>query len=257
MVAPMCAREAVADDAVFECWYGEDAGRVRLTAKRDDGGCAGFEVRTLHGRLIQAYKGWLGSGTLISTPDGARVVFVHSYPFASVGADGRVHNSEPSQDRTDGVVIFANGKRLVSYEINDLIARRGMVQITSSHLLWLRGARLTLVPTPRLTLNTTSFRRLTFELSSGKLMVAEDSPEWTKCPVIARGRIVATNEGLELIDVAFAKGKASSPVRLVARGERTTPGVHTLCLRPADNRMTVVDEFPDVGMNTLRVRAAH
>jgi hypothetical protein len=143
LLMAVCAR---ADDAPYMCTVGQTSKTIRLSAVEEDGGCAGFEVRETSGKLIQSYRGWLGSGSLVASGDGSRVVFVQMAPLASIGKDGQIKLVGAKESASPGVEIFGGGKRLGSFDINQLVARPRMVTESISHILWVRNARLVTGP---------------------------------------------------------------------------------------------------------------
>jgi hypothetical protein len=214
-------------------------------AKQEGDGCSGFEVRGRRGELIQSYSGWLGSGVLAGTPDGARVVFLHSWPLATLESNARVVSVMPDSE-LQGVVIFGSGKRIASFELNSLLERPSLVETSIGHVMWVRSARIDKGHPPRFVLETSSLRRLVFDLQTGSLVLSQDSSDWTMCSSIVQGKVVKLATGLEIHNPVFAKGKAEVPIRIASSRIALKPGFKMLCLKTGSHGATVLKELPVV-----------
>jgi hypothetical protein len=243
---------ARADDSVSECLVGRSAGRVELKPKIDGGACAGFEVRSAKGELIQTFAGWLGSGVLIANNDGSRVVFVQSYPLASLGKGGAVQGTEPGREEVEGVAIFGQSRRLSSFDLNQLVGRPGLVRTSISHVIWVRKAAFE-EPT-KFVVETTSFRRLMFDVVNAKLVSSEDSAEWKRCPAIVYGRVAKKDKGVMVEDVASIKGDHRKPFPLVRIETPYSTGYQTLCVKQLKDGLEAAEVIPGLRFNQLTER---
>lgn len=245
-------RHSAADDFVFRCSVVKPSRRVELLAKQEDDGCAGFDVRERTGELIQSYSGWLGSGVLTGTADGRRVVFLHSWPLATLESNARVVSILPDSE-LQGVVIFGSGKRIASFELNSLLERPSLVETSIGHVIWVRSTRMDKGHPLRFILETSSLRRLVFDLETGLLVSSRDSSDWTMCSSIAQGKVVKLATGLEMHDAVFAKGKEEVPIRIASSRVALKPGFKMLCLKTGSHGATVLKELPVVNGLSMSV----
>jgi hypothetical protein len=155
-----------------------------------DNACVGYEVRGKRVRFS-----YPGSGQLIASSDGRTVVMLQSYLPGGINAKGEIEQCcAPTVTNPVGVHIYRDGKEVAAHRMNDLIARKRLLKQSTSHVIWVRRARIT---KDRFTIATTDFRSLRFDIRSGKLLRAEDAPEWKRCDVIATGQLDLKRSRLE------------------------------------------------------------
>jgi hypothetical protein len=228
---------ARADAVAYSC-----GGASNITVSTKDGACVGFTARDASGKQIS--KGTLapaGSGAFFATPDGHSVVFLQSSPMG-VSAT------------TDGVVVFHDGNVVARYTIRDLLVRPELVTHSVSHVHWvLATSKPELGKTFELT--TSSLRKYSFDVATGKQLVADDADEWKKCEVIAYdGRGVHVHGSTATIDEpAIAKGNVKGKLDFaigkgVALRDRES-GI-TLCLNKQGASWVATSKI-DVMYNSL------
>jgi len=208
---------ARADEVAYSC-----GGASNITVSTNDGACVGFTARDASGKQIS--KGTLSppwSGAFFATPDGHDVVFLQSSPMTMSAA-------------TDGVVVFHDGNVVARYKMRDLLVRPELVTHSVSHVRWvLATSRPELGKTFELT--TSSLRKYSFDVATGKQLVADDTDEWKKCEVIAYdGRGMHVHGSTATIDEpAVAKGNVKGKLDFaIGKGVqlRDRESGTTLCL---------------------------
>ena len=112
---------------------------------------------------------------------------------------------------------------------------------STSHAHWLGGldegqGEPFALPEATWALQTTSFRRITFDTATGRIVRAEDAPPWDECDLIARGSVELSGGGiLEFHPTSVIKGERAGPVPLPRSAEMLEGAFYTVCLaRAAD-----------------------
>lgn len=156
--------------------------------------CAGFTVGTT--KVMFPY---LGSGRLISSADGRTVAMVQSYLYGRIdrsrdvieviGFDGASNKKNPM-----ALYIYRDGKLVASHRIHDVVQRRGLIWPSTSHIHWVRGAKISRAG--QLHITTTGFRELVFDAQTGALTKSADASEWKTCTVIAGGTLDLSGQRL-------------------------------------------------------------
>jgi hypothetical protein len=177
---------ARADYVARQC-TGPAGGAVEVLVK--DGACVGYRVTEPGGKRRQVDFGFLGSGKLVASRDGRTVVMIQSYLLGGVDAAGDVVELVGASERKNPVVVFVfrDGRLVASHRIHDLLTRKKQVQPSVSHVSWVREAPT--VIGERFTITTTSFRAVTFDARTGRIVRQADAPEWGRCEVIATGTL--------------------------------------------------------------------
>ncbi|MEO1266579.1 MAG: hypothetical protein AAFX99_00685 [Myxococcota bacterium] len=189
----LLSQSASADEVAYHCNVGNANGYdVKPLTQR--GACTGVELRHGDGKLIRTIRGqFAGSGDILVSQDGRTVVFVQSNPYADMARDGTikvVDKGGDAQKHALGVVFVRDGKRIATHRLTELLGRPTLVTATSSHIRWLVGDRPYNQPlVDILTLETTSMKRLVFDLNTGALQSSKDTGAWTSCDAIAYGEV--------------------------------------------------------------------
>ena len=230
------ARPAGADFVARTCDVGPTGGAVLTLTDFDPRGgaqpCIGFEVKVGGKRASRGRLGFRGSGVFLSTADGRTVIFVQSRPY--IWDRGALAG-------TPGVVFFRDGKEVASHTIGELEPRPHAVMFSTSHAHWLGGlsegqGEPYALPEATWALQTTSFRRITFDTATGRIVRAEDAPPWDQCDLIARGSVERSGGGvLEFHPISVIKGELKGAVPLPDSAQMLEGSFDTVCLaRAAD-----------------------
>jgi hypothetical protein len=212
---------AFADSVAYRCKARSQASGYTIEHQKS---CTAYVVKS-KGRVVQRGSlGFQGSGDFVLTADHRTVVFINSWPYASLNPKGgfmvygRKFGKSPSKAKLYAVAIFRDGKLVKRHLMRDLLVRSRMVTASVSHLSWLLSQPVVTAKT--LTLKTTSFRDVTIELSNGR-MVGKDSPRWTSCSALVYGKMVCKSSGWGMAPAYWAKGKG--PKKLTFSVNRGTP----------------------------------
>jgi hypothetical protein len=233
VVIGLLGAPARADFSAFVCTR-PAGGAVEVLTK--DNACVGYRYREPGGTRRQVDFGFRGSGELVASRDGRTVVMIQSYLLGGVDEAGDVVELVGASERKNpvGVYVFRDGRLVASHRIHDLLVRRKLVRLSVSHVGWVRE-----VPTvidDRFTITTTSFRAITFDGKTGRIVRQSDAAEWSRCTVIASGKLDLVKRRLLNVfshktqtrepDIAFTVDKdlglthrASVTVCLERRGE--------------------------------------
>jgi len=188
----------------LRCQVFQHGGKTRLEAKTDPrtGACTGFEVLDRRGRaIIIHHDAFYGSGRLVSSSDGRRVIYVNDFPHAKLQRDGRIlplgRPKGIDAKQVDALVVFYDGKKVGSYTLNDLLVRTFLVDTRPGHVQWLTGD-VGFLKSPvgkTLTLTTTSFRQYTFDTETGKALQSGDTNDWQQCDAMVYGNFSTFKDG--------------------------------------------------------------
>lgn len=229
----LVTREARGDSVGYAC-----GGPRNVQPITRHGACVGFIARDAAGKEVQRVDRGLGvSGTLLATPDGKTVAMLQDYPFA----DG-AFASLPA------LLFFQGGRVIARYTMTDLVLRMNLVTRSTSHYQWVApGSRKDLALGETFELTTTSQRKYSFDVSTGKQRSADDTEDWKKCELIvyAAERVPEPVGGEHTIAKPwFAKGNAKVPLVL-----RANPGVDvasgkTMCVKAAQRGWVATKNIP-------------
>lgn len=211
------------------------------------GACTGFEVRA-PGVRHRVVDGFSGSGTIVASADGRRVVFIADFAYGTLRR-GRLQAYGRHKGPMVGVVFFRDGKRRAVHLLAKLLHRPRLVSTTTSHIQWLAGDRAFLASPlgKRLKLSTTSFREPVFDTETGKLLSAKDSAIWKSCHAIAYGEVKAPGVGSAsyVMDPAYAvKGKLAKRLRFDAAQVKGLKGYQTVCFQRRGSALVAKRRLP-------------
>lgn len=233
---------ASADFLAYTC-RATSHGSGSIKAVHGPGGCVGYVVTDGSGQVRQRGRlGFGGSGELLLAPDGKTVVFLQSYPFASLTRSGTFQQYGHPRGATlpplVGVAIYRHGKLIAKHSTVDLLVRPRMVTLSTSHFRWF--TRAPALTRTGLSLATTSMREVHIDLRTGALS-ARDSAQWTACTAIAYGQIRRLGRNYEMRPAYWAKGgSGKSKVRFSAISKLNVPlGYNTVCLTRSNKRWRV------------------
>jgi len=165
----------------------------------DNNACLGFLIREPGKPPRRVDFGFKGSGTLVASRDGRTVVMIQSYLYGRIDPAGELVELTDAGERKDpvGIYVFRDGKLIATHRIRDLLVRKRLVEPSTSHVTWVRE-----LPAPfgdRFTITTTSFRTISFDARTGRILRQEDAPEWNRCAMIVTGKVDLPNG--RLVDV--------------------------------------------------------
>jgi hypothetical protein len=237
LIVVLATATANADDAAPVC----EAAR-NVTPITSKGLCVGFIAHDAGGKEVsRVATGYAISGRILASADGRSVVMIHDAPTGTL--DGK-----------DALVFFRDGKRVVTYTMQDVIVRMSLVTARQSRTIWIAGTAPALELGATLQLTTTSQRKLVFDVTTGKLISAENTTQWNNCDVIAyvAGRIDKPSYGYYSVPkprvarggVQFSDGLTFRTEKLSVEGRSSV----TLCLMPS-TRGWVATEIIDVVYN--------
>ena len=189
----------------FDCVVHQHGGKTRLRGLVDTktGACTGFEVLDRRGRVISLHQNAIyGSGRLVSSLDGRRVMYVAEYPHAKLKRDGTFQPLDrPTRIKSTKVevlALFFDGKKVGSYTLGDLLKRPYLVDTRPNHVQWLRGdvSFMRRAVGKSIKLTTTSFRTYTFDTETGATVHEGDSEDWRQCDAMIYGNISSGKDGI-------------------------------------------------------------
>jgi hypothetical protein len=213
-------RGASADAVAYTC-----SAAPNVKAILDGGACVGFIASDEKGREVQRVaKVPRMSGVILATPDGSTVAMLQTFPLAGPG---------PKFAAMDALIFFRGGAPVAKYTMAELVKRMDLVTASVSHVMWLDGMPRDNVLGKTLELTTSSLRKYSFEVATGKQLSADDTDEWKSCDVIAylpETPPAPSGSVYKLPRVKFAKGSAPLPlVMRASTGVRVSSG-SSLCV---------------------------
>ena len=214
-------REASADAVAYSC-----GGAPNIKPITDGGACIGFIAYDYKKREVQRVdKGYRMGCVIMATADGSTVAMLNSLPLASPG---------PKFEAMDALVFFRGGAVVAKYTMADLLKRPSLITATVSHVIWIADMADAKQLGKTFELTTSSMRKYSFEVATGKQLSADDTDEWKSCDLIAylpETPPAPAGNIHTLPRVKFAKGTAATPLRLKADAGVTVSSGSSLCLK--------------------------
>jgi hypothetical protein len=244
LIIAVSVYNANADLVPYICEVAE--GSEGLESIEAFGACVGFKIRSTSGEEKTVKLGFNGSGFFKSLDGGKSVIFFHSFPYAKLTKNGDIvylgTSEKPKNRSVTALVFFREGVKVASYDIEDLLVRTRLVGLTASHILWLisyeelesKGLN------KELTVSTSSLRRYTFDVKTGKMLRKGNYDEWDKCDVVANGGIHMDENGIQMLSPRILKPSGMKRKELLIynpdKVEIERFDRQTLCLRSVGGR---------------------